>query len=270
MPLAPGDRVIDFSGLRLNDTTVKQFTDAGGKGFIRYSAGVASDPANPNYDKTKWKLITPVEFAFLQDHGDIIANDEWYESRVTEGFAAGHADGLAALRLWQSCGLAKGAVIYSSWDQFPARSNWLKVRAYEKGFRSALNGIYDVDAYAGTGFLRWAIRNSIIKFGWRPNAGSWSNDGLPYQPDTSTPEKRAALVKLALSKTPAHVWQTGNYWFDKQADENLILRVPVGSHREALAASQSSVRISRIQARVAKVRARLALLRKRLRKARSK
>jgi hypothetical protein len=33
---------------------------------------------------------------------------------------------------------------------------------------------------------------------------------------------------------PRPIWQTGNYWFNKQADENVVLRVPTGSHLQAL------------------------------------
>jgi hypothetical protein len=32
----------------------------------------------------------------------------------------------------------------------------------------------------------------------------------------------------ALAATPAHMIQTGNYWYAKSADENLILRTPGG------------------------------------------
>jgi hypothetical protein len=235
--IAPGDLGIDYSYARPDLAVAVQ---DGAKFVIRYSAGVASDPTHVSYAKNKGKLITPAEFQSILAAGlDVIANDEWYEIRMTEGYAAGHADGLAAAKLWKSCGLAKGATIYASWDALPARANWFKVGRYVRGFRAALAGYYDVDAYAGTSFLRYAIRNLIIKFGWRPNAGTWSNDGLPYQPDTTTAAKRAALVALAKGKTPAHIWQTGNYWFGKAADENLVLRVPVGSHLEAVAAAKT-------------------------------
>jgi hypothetical protein len=186
---------------------------------------------------TRGKLITPGEFRDILAAGlDVVANDEWYENRVTEGYAAGLADAKAAAALWKSCGLAKGSTIYVSWDQFPAQANWLKVGRYVRGYRAGLAGYYEVDAYGGTGFLKWAIGKGLVKYGWRPNAGDWSGDGLPYQPDTSTASKRAALVALALKKTPAHLWQTGNYWFSKSADENLVLRLPIGSHLETVAA----------------------------------
>lgn len=266
MTLAPGDLLIDFSGLRLDEAKVAAFVKANGKGFIRYSAGAASDPGNPNHSAVAWKLISPAEFKFLTQHGDVIANDEWFESRVTQGWSAGHADGLAAARLWKQCGLGRGATIYVSWDQFPAKASWVKVGRYVRGYRKALAGYYNIDAYAGTGFLRWAIKNKFIRFGWRPNAGSWSVDGLPYQPDTSTPAKRAALVKLARSKSPAHLWQTGNYWFDKNADEDLVVRVPVGSHFEALAGTSRASRIRQLKGRIAALVKQLASLRAQLKK----
>lgn len=231
-----GDLLIDYSYAR---PSLAGAARSGAKGVIRYSAGLASDPGHPSHAINAGKLITPTEFAAILDAGlDVIANDEWYETRVAEGYAAGYADGKAAARLWKSCGLAKGSTIYVSWDTYPAQTNWLKVGRYVRGYKAALAGYYEVDAYAGTGFLKWAINHQLIRFGWRPNAGSWSGDGLPYQPDTSTAAKRAALVQLALGKTPAHIWQTGNYWFSKSADENLVLRLPVGSHLETIAASK--------------------------------
>lgn len=230
--LQPGDLVLDFSGMRMDAAKIKAAKAAGAKAVMRYSAGVGnSQPA------TQWKLITPAEFRQLDDAGfDILANSEWYESRVTEGASAGAADGAADLKLWRSCGLAKGATIYCSWDAYPSRLKYGAVRRYLNAYRKALGGYYEVDLYAGSPALKWLRRKGAIRFGWRPNAGSWSNDGLPYQPDTSTPAKRAALVTWALKATTAHLWQTGSYWFGRSADENLVVRAPVGSHREALAA----------------------------------
>jgi hypothetical protein len=219
------DLGVDFSMAR------PKLAGSGAKYVVRYSAGagMASNPA------THPKLITPAEFNQLLAEGyDVIANSEWYESRVTEGARAGGTDGAADLALWRSCGLAKGATIYVSWDAHPDVDKWDEVDAYLVAYNKALLGYYKVGAYAGTPYLKHALAKGIIVAGWRPNAGSWSNDGLPYQPDTSTPEKRAALVALATKATPAHIWQTGNYWFNKSADENLIVRTPVGSHKEAL------------------------------------
>jgi hypothetical protein len=47
--------------------------------------------------------------------------------------------------------------------------------------------------------------------------------------------KRLALVAQGLAATPANLWQTHNYWYGKSADENLVVRAPVGSHLEAKA-----------------------------------
>lgn len=233
MTLDPGTIGLDWSYSRPALAVAYQ---SGARFVLRYSAGAASDPGHPSHALNAGKLITPTEHAALLAAGfDVIANDEWYESRVTEGSAAGRQDGAAALRLWRSCGHAKGSTIYVSWDQGVSASKFPAVAAYLYGFRAALAGYYKVDLYAGTPALRDMLRRGLIRYGWRPNAGSWSGDGLPYQPDTSTPAKRAALVQQALKATPAHIWQTGNYWFNKSADENVIVRSPVGSHLEALA-----------------------------------
>lgn len=236
--LKPGDLGSDMSGFRLDTATkVNQFHAAGGKFVLRYSAGAASNTGDPNHASVAWKLITPAEYHhIITEVGDIIANDEWYESRMTEGAKAGTPDGHAAGALWHSCGLPKGAAIYSSWDAAPVSSKWPAVDAYCRAYRTAISTWgYTLGAYAGTPYLRHAFSGKLLRFGWRPNAGSWSNDGIAYQPDTSTPAKRDAFFKAALCRTPAHIIQTGNYWFNKNCDENMILRVPVGSHFQALA-----------------------------------
>ncbi|HET6915398.1 MAG TPA: glycoside hydrolase domain-containing protein [Acidimicrobiales bacterium] len=234
MTLQPGDLGIDWSFATLQPQAVKK---AGAKFVIRYSAGAASDPRSGSHSSVEGKLITPAEFQALVTAGlDVIANDEWYETRITEGASAGDADAKAAGALWKSCGLAQGASIFVSWDSAPVRSKFLAVARYARAYSKALAQYgYLLDGYAGTPFLRFAIKHALYRYGWRPNAGSWSNDGIPYQPDMTTPDKRAAFVRLACRKTPAHIAQTGNYWFGNQADEDVILRVPVGSHLEALA-----------------------------------
>lgn len=222
-PIQPGDRGVDYSGYR-----PKRMFDvyrAGARFVIRYSAGVGNSDA-----RAQWKLCGKNEILDATLAGlDFIANSEWYESRITEGIAAGRADGAADLLFWQSRGLARGATVYVSWDQDPARSKWDAAVGYLAGYGQALRGYYRPGCYAGSQFLRYAISKGVITQGWRPNAGSWSGDSLPYQP--SNP---ATLVAEARQHTLASIWQTGNYWFGKNADENVILRTPVGSHLEAL------------------------------------
>jgi hypothetical protein len=222
-----GQLGVDYSGYRPAAGKVRK---DGANFIIRYSAGAGNSQAN-----TQWKLCGKGEIAAAVNVGmDFIANSEWYESRITEGAGAGKADGTADLAFWKSRGLAKGATIYVSWDAAPLTSHWAGVDAYLKAYNAALKGYYHVGAYAGTPYLKHALSKGIILYGWRPNAGSWSNDGLPYQPSTNSAAKRAALVVQANGHTPAAIWQTGNYWYSKNADENLIVRPNVGSHLQAL------------------------------------
>jgi hypothetical protein len=233
--LAAGDLGIDHSYARIDPARTLA---AGGKFTFRYSAGVASRSSHPSHSLNAGKLITPAEFRALLAKGeDVVANSEWYTTRVTEGAGAGKADAQADAELWHACGYAKGASIYCSWDAAPVRSKWTAVDEYLHAYEETLQGQYHVDAYAGTPFLKWALARHRIRYGWRPNAGSWSNDGLPYQPSTRTAAQRAALVKVAVTHTPAAIWQTGNYWFSKNADELMLLRPAIGSHRQALAAA---------------------------------
>lgn len=247
--LQPGDLLIDYSFARPSLAEAKQ---SGARGVIRYSAGAASDPQHRSYAANAGKLITPAEFRAILEAGlDVIANDEWYETRVTEGYDAGVQDGSAAAALWRSCGLARGATVYCSWDAAPSPVHYFRVRRYLRGWYDGAGQYYRPDLYGGTPALHWLRRGRpgifTIRYGWRPNAGSWSNDGLPYQPSTRTPEERTALVARARTATPAHVWQTGNYWFGSDADENLVVRVPVGSHNDALEQQQPPDAVHHVQ-----------------------
>lgn len=225
--LKPGDIGVDYSGARPSGTEIR---NAGGKFIMRYSAG-----AGNTQSETQWKLCGVTEIHEAVNRGlDFIANSEWYEGRITEGHAAGVADGAHDLAFWKSRGLNKGASIYVSWDAAPVQNKWPSAIAYLQGYNDELQGYYHVDCYAGTPFLKHALSLGVIRYGWRPNAGSWSGDGLDYQPGM---EHSASTAKAATSHTPAHLWQTGNYWFSKGADENVILRTPVGSHLDQVQGS---------------------------------
>jgi hypothetical protein len=223
--LAVGDVGVDFSGANLAASRIR---GDGGKFMLRYSAGMGN--TSP---RSAFKLCKSGEIAAAVKAGmDFIANSEWYETRITEGAAAGKADGNADLAFWKSKGLNRGASIYVSWDADPLRSRWGAADAYLAAYNKALGGYYHVDCYAGTAYLRHALAAGLIQYGWRPNAGSWSNDGLPYQP----PNSGRGLIGRAQAATPAAIWQTGNYWYGKNADENILLRAHVGSHLQAVQA----------------------------------
>ncbi len=224
--LKVGDVGIDFSGAALKP---KRIDHEGGRFMLRYSAGAGRhDP------KAQFKLCKKGEIAAAVAAGlDFIANSEWSETRITEGAGAGRADGRADLAFWKSRGLNRGASIYVSWDDTPTHGKWAKADAYLEAYNAALEGYYAVDAYAGTSYLRHALDAGLIRYGWRPNAGSWSNDGLPYQPAKQGRDH----IDQALDATPAAIWQTGNYWFGDGADENILLRAACGSHLQAASAA---------------------------------
>jgi Domain of unknown function (DUF1906) len=138
--LAVYDRGIDYSGLRphpLSDPARQ-----GAKFIVRYSAGVAND-----HPETQWKLCGKDELRQLLQVGyDVIANSEWYESRVTEGADAGKADGAADMTFWKARGLAAGASIYVSWDEGqPDHNKHDRLAAYLAAHEHALAGYYHVD-----------------------------------------------------------------------------------------------------------------------------
>ena len=71
----------------------------------------------------------------------------------------------------------------------------------------------------------------MIRFGWRAMADSWSGNGDWYQPGGDWLASAQRLAEVS----PAHLGQNGNRWYDGEADEDVILRLPVGSHLEAVA-----------------------------------
>lgn len=224
--LAAYDRGVDYSGLRPSLTGSNAPSRWGGKFVIRYSAG-----AGNHVEATQWKLCRPDEFRALVAAGyDVIANSEWYESRATEGAAAGKADGAADLAFWKSCGLAKGASIYVSWDEGqPDASKHDELAAYLRAYEQALGGYYHVDLYAGDVAIAAMLKAGVIRYGWRAMSDSWSDNGSFYMPGSGWKAEAAKVAKVS----PAHIWQNGNRWYNGQADENVILRTPVGSHLEA-------------------------------------
>jgi LysM repeat protein len=234
-----GDLGIDSSSFRMTDSggkldadKTKAFQQAKGKFFFRYSAG-----AGNGNDNTQWKLCGPDEIARLTQVGDFIANSEWYEDRVEEGASAGKADGAADLKFWKSRGYAKGGVIFVSWDKAPDHASYDDVEDYLQAYDKALQGYYEVGLYAGSAAIREMKKRGVIVSGWQTMSTSWSDNNLPYQPE-------AKDIAIVLKNRPAgiDVWQTGNYWFNKGADENVMLTNNVLSHLRVKAGAKPPVK----------------------------
>lgn len=239
MSLSTFDRGIDYAGFRphpIGDPAVH-----GAKFIIRYSAGVGN-----GHHSTQWKLCGQDELRQLVNAGyDVIANSEWYESRVTEGAPAGSADGAADLAFWQERGLAHGASIYVSWDEGqPNRHKHDQLAAYLAAYERALNGNYHVDLYAGDVAIADMRARGRIRYGWRAMSDAWSDNGHFFQPGA---DWRTAAAKVA-QVSQAHIWQNGNRWYNGEADEDVILRLPVGSHREAMAGGPALVHAAPVAA----------------------
>lgn len=228
MPLSQFDRGLDFSGLSL--PSLEEPKKSGAQFMIRYSAGAGNADAD-----TQWKLCGGDELRALVAAGyDFIANSEWAEGRIEAGAAAGSADGLADLAFWQSRGLAQTASIYVSWDRGqPNPGQHAAIAEYLTAYEAALGGYYHVDLYAGDLAIAAMQQAKVIRYGWRAMSDSWSGNGDFYQPGDGW----LASAKRLAEVSPAHLAQNGNRWYDGQADEDVILRLPVGSHLEALAGS---------------------------------
>jgi hypothetical protein len=232
--LPAGALGIDYAGFRLDSPAkVTAAKEAGCRFVTRYSAGVGNHEAD-----TQWKLCGPTEITSIVAAGfDFIANSEWYETRVTEGAAAGHADGAADLAFWKARGYAKGAVIVVSWDAPPVLAKYAAVAEYLAAYKAALAGYYTLGLYGGSAAIREMKRRGIIAVGWMIASTSFSDTPLPYKPTR-------AQIAAAVANPPAGVdmWQTGNGWFpdhvgNAQADEDVVLRAGIMSHRAALAAA---------------------------------
>lgn len=219
--LQPGDLGFDRSGAHI---TAKHAAQRHCKFIGRYSAGVSSwAPANA------WKICQPNEIRQAEKHGvDIIAISESTIDRITEGHAAGLADGQADVTFWKSRGLAQGATVFCCWDTFPYPSQYDAVEAYLKGWAEGAAGYYEPGGYMGDPAGREMVRRGALTRYIQPNAGSWSSNDLPYQPTDPV-----SFLSEAIRVSGACMWQTGNYYFGTGADEDMVLRVPVGSHLEA-------------------------------------
>lgn len=222
-----GDFGGDFSGLRLNNPKlVQQAVDAKCRLFLRYSAGVGN--VSPG---SQWKLCGASEIPYLTNSGfDFCANSEWYETRVLEGSAAGSADGAADLLFWRSRGYNRGGVIIVSADCPVPRLKYPYLAAYLHAYQEALGNYYLVGLYAGTPVLQAMKKRGLIRSTWRPNAGDWSKDGLPYQPSRS----QVAMLLPEVKKLGIDIWQTGNYMFNKQMDEIVVVTDDLPTHNRAL------------------------------------
>jgi LysM repeat protein len=236
--LALYDRGIDYSGFR--PSPVGDPARHGARFVLRYSAGVGN-----GRQKTLWKRCGKTELRDIVAAGlDFIANSEWYESRATEGAAAGADDGAADLAFWRARGLAKGASIYVSWDEGqPDTRKHTKLAAYLNAYDKALGGYYHVDLYAGDVAIAAMRTKGLIRYGWRAMADSWSDNGSYYRPSNWK-----AVARTVATVSQAHIWQNGNRWYDGRADENVILRLPVGSHLEALGGGGSEAQIAAVSA----------------------
>ena len=223
-------RGIDYSGYRPDPHDVAK---NGGAFIIRYSAGAANDDPG-----TQWKLCGAGEIAAAVAAGlDFIANSESTETRPTEGAAAGAADGTADLAFWKSRGLAKGATIYVSWDAPEPAAQFPAVAAYLAAYGKALGGYYYVGLYSGDPAIAEMLTRGVIRQGWRSMSDSWSGNGDFYMPGAAW----ADVAKKVAAASKAAIWQNGNRWYGSQADEDVILRTPVGSHLEALGGKPAPV-----------------------------
>jgi hypothetical protein len=252
MSLAAGTHGIDSAGASINEHSAY----ANGARFrLRYSAGAATSPGNSSHARNAYKLCKPGEIKSIVAAGELfIANDEWYETRVTEGANAAKQDAPATLDFWRGNGLAKGSTIMLNLDAAYDSSKLGAIEAYIDETNRAWGGYYLADGFYGPLPLVVALsKTGRTKHGWIPMSASWSAPkkllhdlGISAPPAVTTwdlwqptASQLAPAMKYLLSLMDGHklvscIWQTGNHWFNGGADEDVILiSGPLGSHNEA-------------------------------------
>jgi hypothetical protein len=228
---------------------------SGSRFHIRYSAGAATDPNHPNYGLNVGKLFGGTELAKILGSGqDFIANDEWYETRTTEGAAAAEQDAPVTLASWRSRGLNPGSTIMLNLDQGWDPNNLGGVEAYIDRTNAIWGGEYLADGfYAGIPVLDALGRSGRCKHGWIPEAAAFSfPQATPidssYAPPAQTnwdlwaptpSQVRPALDYLLEALGTDHgmtsvIWQDHNKWFQGAADEDIVLiGGNLGTHLQA-------------------------------------
>jgi peptidoglycan hydrolase-like protein with peptidoglycan-binding domain len=223
------DRGIDFADAQVGLNDIKR---QGAKFIIRYSAGAASAEGHPSHNAVKWKLCGLDEIHNTVAAGlYFFANSEWTVDRVTQGYAAGHEDGVADLAFWKARGLNPGSAVYYSWDKSqPDPSKYPGLRDYLRGVADAFSGYYEVGLYAGDVAIEVMMNSGVIEFGWLAMSESWSGPlHFVYKPGVNWLQSAKAII----GQTRAHILQNGNSWYGDGADENVILHIPAGSHLTA-------------------------------------
>lgn len=203
--------VIDYAFARPNLPAVKA---AGYSGVLRYVC--------PDNAQTHGKLISKAEADAIRAAGlDLTLNFEWYETRPTKGYAAGHADALIADGQADAVGYPRSCAIYYSVD-FAA--TWSEVADYFRGVHDA--SARPVGVYGGLPIIRAAIDAGLARFGWVTNAASWSGFASWGAVWTAASNDRTHchLVQHLHSNTPLHVPGSA----DTDFDPNTVLSVNYG------------------------------------------
>jgi len=190
-------RYIDFSGARPGAQSIK---DSGAAGVLRYLSPPASvAPA------AQWKVATrPEVSSYLEVGLDVVLNWEWYAGRMLEGAPAGSQDGAWALAAARALGYPKGATVYFSHDTSTRGDD--RVAAYLRAASAAMGRYYYADCYSGIGTLAAMFNLGAIRYGWQTLA--WSDGNVDRR---------------------VHLYQNGKQWYGSQADENVLLKHPLGS-----------------------------------------
>jgi glycoside hydrolase-like protein len=135
---------------------------------------MASRYLAPPSPDTAGKIVTQSEIAGLLQAGlDVMLNWEWYESRATEGSAAGYQDGTAARQMSEALGYPAGAAIYFSCDM--DTRNFAATNAYFAAARSALGGRYRMGAYGGFNVVNAAHNAGVVDLSWQTVAWSYGH-----------------------------------------------------------------------------------------------
>lgn len=202
----------DYSGAR---PTVSQLKANGVKFVLRYLA--------PQNSATSWKLLTWNEANTLRAGGiQVVSNFEWYESRCTEGYAAGQADARTAAAYHLGCGGPKDRPIYFSVD---TDTSGVNVKAYFQGVASII-GLSRTGVYGSYRVCKYLADNKLVgvtlsgaKLNWQTYA--WSYGSYDERSALSQDQNGVKLAGWDVDIDHSHTADYGQWDYVHEEDDGL-------------------------------------------------
>ena len=165
---------------------------AAGVAFVCRYTGYFAGYNDAQPQTPQGKCLTPEEAKALSQAGiSVVSNYEWYETRPTEGYAAGVWDAQEAQKIHLACGGPANRPIYFSVD-FDASGP--DVLDYFHGVASVI-GLSRTGVYGSYRVLQYLFDQAAIAWGWQTYA--WS--GGAWEPRAHIQQYNNAVIMSGLS-----------------------------------------------------------------------